>query len=322
PLSDKLAALFGTLLGLVLSYLILFPPITVMRSKLPIETLLLIIALVLVPTLYICLRIMLGVKEELSKLFPKLIRARVISAESHGERDNYELLHPKVLDTSVIIDGRLSGIIASGFLEGKLLIPDFVLQELQRIRDSEDPVKRARGKRGLQMLDELKRTYPHRIEVVEEYSTAVERGPSVDSKLIRLAEELNAAIITNDDGLQRIARLHKLPVLNVNVLASALKFVVLPGEELDVYLVREGTQPGQGVGYLDDGTMVVVEGGRRYVGKRVRTMVRNVSQTHSGKMIFAEFTQELPEEEGDLFDEGDSRSSRSRSGKQDGLGAQ
>lgn len=302
PLADKLAALFGILLGLVLSYLILLPPITVMRAKLPIETLLIIVALVLVPTLYICLRIMLGVKEELSRFFPRLIRAQVQASESHADSDSCELLRPKVLDTSVIIDGRLSGIIASGFLEGKLLVPDFVLHELQRIRDSGDPVKRARGRMGLRMLDELKKAYPNRIEVMDRYDSEVSRAPTVDMKLIKLAERMDAVILTNDDGLQRIAHLHRVPVLNVNVLADALKLVVLPGEELDVYLVREGTQPGQGVGYLDDGTMVVVEGGKWYIGKKVRTTVRNVSQTASGKMIFAEFTKELSnEEEGDLF---------------------
>lgn len=302
PLADKLAALFGILLGLVLSYLILLPPITVMRAKLPIETLLIIVAIVLVPTLYICLRIMLGVKEELSRFFPRLIRAQVQASESHADSDSCELLRPKVLDTSVIIDGRLSGIIASGFLEGKLLVPDFVLHELQRIRDSDDPVKRARGRRGLRMLDELKQAYPNRIEVMDRYDSEVSRAPTVDMKLIKLAETMDAVILTNDDGLQRIAHLHRVPVLNVNVLADALKLVVLPGEELDVYLVREGTQPGQGVGYLDDGTMVVVEGGKRHIGKKVRTTVRNVSQTASGKMIFAEFTKELSnEEEGDLF---------------------
>lgn len=302
PLADKLAALFGVLLGLVLSYLILLPPITVMRAKLPIETLLIIVALVLVPTLYICLRIMLGVKEELSRFFPKLIRTQVQVSESYADSDSCELLRPKVLDTSVIIDGRLSGIIASGFLEGKLLVPDFVLQELQRIRDSEDPIKRARGKRGLRMLEELKKTYPNRIEAIGKYDSDVERAPTVDMKLIKLAERMGAVILTNDDGLQRIAHLHRVPVLNVNVLADALKLVVLPGEELDVYLVREGTQPGQGVGYLDDGTMVVVEGGKWHIGKKVRTTIRNVSQTASGKMIFAEFTKELSNEgEGDLF---------------------
>lgn len=302
PLADKLAALFGILLGLVLSYLILLPPITVMRAKLPIETLLIIVALVLVPTLYICLRIMLGVKEELSRFFPRLIRAQVQASESHADSDSCELLRPKVLDTSVIIDGRLGRIIASGFLEGKLLVPDFVLRELQRIRDSGDPVKRARGRRGLRMLNELKQAYPNRIEVMDRYDSEVSRAPTVDMKLIKLAERMDAVILTNDDGLQRIAHLHRVPVLNVNVLADALKLVVLPGEELDVYLVREGTQPGQGVGYLDDGTMVVVEGGKWYIGKKVRTTVRNVSQTASGKMIFAEFTKELSnEEEGDLF---------------------
>lgn len=314
PLADKLAALFGILLGLILSYLILLPPLTVMRGKLPIETVFVIVALVLVPTLYICLRIMLGVKEELSRFFPRLLRTQMSVATENQTGEGYASPRPKLLDTSVIIDGRLNGIVAAGFLEGKLLIPDFILQELQRIRDSEDPIKRARGRRGLQMLDELKRIYPHRIEVVESYSSSVERGPNVDMKLIRLAEELDATIVTNDDGLQRIARLHKVAVLNVNVLADALKFVVLPGEELDVYLVREGTQAGQGVGYLDDGTMVVVEGGKRHVGKRVHTVVRNVSQTAGGRIIFAEFVRELHEEEGDLFDESGSHSSRGRAG--------
>lgn len=316
PLADKLAALFGVLLGLILSYLILLPPLSVFRAQLQSwEVALVIIIPVTAFSLYICLRIMVGVKEELKRFFPRFLRARISELQpssAESEKDAYQFARLKLLDTSVIIDGRLNGVVASGFIEGRICIPDFVLQELQRIRDSEDPIKRARGRRGLQMLTELRQAYPQRIEVIDSYSSNVERAPTVDMKLIRLAEELDAAIITNDEGLQRIAHLHHVPVLNLNALANALKIVVIPGEELDVYIVREGTHPGQGVGYLDDGTMVVVEGGRRYIGKKVRTTVRNVSQTASGKMIFAEFVRELSEEdeEGSLFGDGNSHSSR------------
>lgn len=332
PLAEKLAALGGTLLGLILAYLLLLLPLTLFRDRLPQGTILLIIIPVVGFTLYLCLRVMMAVKDELARIFPVIFSMRSDhrdTAVDETDAVESELMRPprpKLLDTSVIIDGRLAGICGAGFIEGRICIPDFVLNELQQIGDSEDSIRRARGRRGLQILEELRRCFPGRVEIVEQYSQNVERAPTVDMKLVRLAEEMDATIVTNDQNLHRIAQLHRVPVMNVNVLADALKLVVLPGEHLDVRLVREGTQPGQGVGYLDDGTMVVVEGGRRFIGKYVRTIVRNVSQTAAGKMVFADFVTTLSDEdeelEGDLFYEDDSDRARRGFRKTDASKAQ
>jgi uncharacterized protein YacL len=189
---------------------------------------------------------------------------------------------PKVLDTSVIIDGRILDIVSSGFLDGPLLLPRFVLRELQNIADSSDAMRRTRGRRGLDVLTKLQALSP--LEIVERDFEAV---GEVDAKLVLLARERGGKLVTNDFNLNRVANVEGVPVLNINELANAVKPVLLPGEELRVALVKEGKEPHQGVGYLDDGTMIVVENGRRQVGETVDVAVTSALQTAAGRMIFA-----------------------------------
>ena len=189
---------------------------------------------------------------------------------------------PKVLDTSVVIDGRVLDIVRSGFLEGPLLLPRFVLRELQLIADSADPLRRTRGRRGLEMLSTLQQTVP--IEIVERDPEDIAQ---VDAKLVRLAQERGAKLVTNDYNLNRVAQVEGVAVLNINELANALKPVLLPGEELRVAVIREGREAHQGVGYLDDGTMIVIENGRRMIGETIDVAVTSALQTNAGRMIFA-----------------------------------
>jgi uncharacterized protein YacL len=189
-----------------------------------------------------------------------------------------------LLDTSVIIDGRIADIARTGFLVGTLLIPRFVLNELQYIADSADSLRRQRGRRGMEVLSDLQRdsTVPVRISDMD-----VEGVREVDDKLVILARQLRCPILTNDYNLNRVAELQGVPVLNVNELANAVKSVLLPGEPLEVNIIQEGKESGQGVGYLDDGTMVVIEDGRTYLNQEVTVTVTKVLQTAAGRMIFA-----------------------------------
>jgi uncharacterized protein YacL len=189
-----------------------------------------------------------------------------------------------VLDTSAVIDGRMADIVQTGFIMGTLVIPRFVLEELRYIADSPDALRRNRGRRGLDILGRLQKEAPVPMEVSE---TDFEDARDVDSKLIRLAKSMGSSIMTNDFNLNRIAELEGVHVLNVNHLANAVKVVVLPGEEMAVRIIQEGKESGQGVGFLDDGTMVVVEGGRRYLDEQLEVIVTRVLQTVAGRMIFA-----------------------------------
>ncbi len=195
----------------------------------------------------------------------------------------------KVIDTSVIVDGRVLEIVQSGFLEGPLVLPRFVLRELQLIADSLDGMKRTRGRRGLEILAKLQETTPLEIDE-RDYPDA-----GVDAKLLRLARDRNAKLVTNDYNLNRVAQVEGVEVLNVNELAGAVKPVVLPGEELHVTIVRDGKEAHQGVGYLEDGTMIVVENGRRLIGEDADVQVTSVLQTVAGRMIFAKLKRPQPE---------------------------
>jgi uncharacterized protein YacL len=191
---------------------------------------------------------------------------------------------PKILDTSVIIDGRIADVAKSGFLEGPLIIPNFVLQELRHIADSSDVLKRNRGRRGLDILNRIQKELD--VEVIisdRDYDDVSE----VDSKLLRLAQDLTGSILTNDYNLNKVAELQGVQVLNINELANAVKPVVLPGEEMLVHVIKDGKETGQGVAYLDDGTMIVVDGGRRHIGENIGVLVTSVLQTAAGRMIFA-----------------------------------
>ena len=196
---------------------------------------------------------------------------------------------PKIFDTSVIIDGRIVDVIESGFLDGPLIVPQFVLWELQLVADSSDSVKRNRGRRGLDMLQRLQKMSSIVVTIVEnDYPKLHE----VDQKLIELAKEISGKVITNDFNLNKLARLQGVSVLNVNELANALKPVVLPAETMKVFILKEGKEFNQGVAYLDDGTMVVVDNARRQISKTIEVSVTSVLQTTAGKMIFARYEGE------------------------------
>lgn len=195
----------------------------------------------------------------------------------------------KVVDTSVIIDGRIADICNTSFIEGILIVPQFVLKELQVIADSSDQVKRQRGRRGLEVLDHLQKSSQISVMISE---TDFPEVKDVDSKLIELAKYMDAKIVTNDFNLNKVAQLQGIPVLNINELANALKPVVLPGESIRVFILKEGKEKDQGVAYLDDGTMVVVDNSRKLIGQNVDITVTSVLQTTVGKMIFGRYNEE------------------------------
>jgi uncharacterized protein YacL len=195
-----------------------------------------------------------------------------------GQRQNY-----KILDTSVIIDGRIADVCETGFLDGTLVVPQFVLRELQYIADSQDSLKRNRGRKGLDILQRIKKGPEVKVVISE---TDFPDIKDVDMKLIELAKQLGGKIITNDFNLNKVAELRGVQVLNINVLANSLKPVVLPGEVMKVFILKEGKEPNQGVGYLDDGTMVVVDNAKRHIGRNIEITVTSVLQTTAGKMFF------------------------------------
>ncbi|HZT05553.1 MAG TPA: PIN domain-containing protein [Chloroflexota bacterium] len=189
-----------------------------------------------------------------------------------------------LLDTSAIIDGRIADIARTGFLGGTLIVPRFVLEEIQHIADSPDAMRRNRGRRGLDVLGTLQKEATTPVEITDE---DVENAIGVDAKLVRLAQEHGYSIITNDYNLNHVAQLQGIEVLNVNVLANAVRSVILQGEEISIRLIQEGKEPSQGVGYLEDGTMVVVENGRQFMGQTVDVVATKVLQTAAGRMVFA-----------------------------------
>ena len=210
----------------------------------------------------------------------ELVRTR--SGGLRGADSNQNI---KIMDTSAIIDGRIADIFETGFVEGTLIIPQFVLQELVYIADSSDALRRVRGKRGLDILNKIQKQVDIEVRIIDQDFPKIKE---VDAKLVALAKKMEAKIITNDFNLNKVAELQGVSVLNVNELATALRPVVLPGEQMNVYIQREGKEQGQGVAYLDDGTMVVVENGRRFMGKNADVTVTSVLQTTEGRMIFTE----------------------------------
>ena len=190
----------------------------------------------------------------------------------------------KILDTSVIIDGRIMDILAVGFLDGRIVVPNFVINELQRLSDSADSMKRAKGRRGLDLVQDMQTNYKDRVAISQKDYDDI---PEVDSKLVKLAKETGAVLMTNDYNLHKVAEIQGVVVLNINELANAIKPVVLPGEEMQVYLVKEGRELNQAIAYLDDGTMIVVENGQGHIGGNVTIVVNSMLQTAAGRMIFA-----------------------------------
>jgi len=197
---------------------------------------------------------------------------------------------PKLLDTSVIIDGRIADLCETGFIEGGFIIPQFILQELQHVSDSSDDLKRARGRRGLDILKHIQKDIDIDVIIVEEDFPHIKE---VDMKLVELGKKLGAKILTNDLNLNKVAELQGVRVLNINDLSNAIKPVVLPGETIRVFVLKEGKEAGQGVAYLDDGTMIVVDNAKRCIGKNVDVIVTSVLQTNAGRMIFTRLKEEL-----------------------------
>ena len=200
-----------------------------------------------------------------------------------GARTQSESPMPKLLDTSVIIDGRIGDLVKTGFIEGKIIIPQFVLDELHSIADSSDNLRRRKGRRGLDILGDLRKNPEIEVATLDRDFPDIH---DVDRKLIQLAKELKAKIVTTDFNLNKVAKVENMPVLNINELANAVKPRFIPGEELEVDVIDKGEEIGQGVGYLDDGTMVVVENGRRFIGRKIPVIVNSSLQTEAGKMLF------------------------------------
>lgn len=205
------------------------------------------------------------------------------SMKEKNAKKEVKAIPPKILDTSVIIDGRIADICKTGFIEGKLIIPKFVLDELQHIADSSDDLKRVRGRRGLDILSIIQKELEIEVEISEMRFDDI---AEVDSKLLKLGQVLNGKVVTNDYNLNKVAQVQGVEVLNINELANAVKPVAIPGEEMVVQVVKEGKENSQGIAYLDDGTMIVVDGGKRHIGETIRVLVTSVLQTPAGRMIF------------------------------------
>ncbi len=224
---------------------------------------------------YFCISFVLQTKDDIRFVIPYVEFAKQLK----GNR-------PVILDTSVIIDGRIAEICETGFIDQKLIIPRFVLNELQAVADSSDKLKRARGRRGLDILNALQTKETIDIEILEPMFTKVEAAEPVDLKLLTVAQKLNGRVATNDYNLNKVGKVRGVDILNINDLANALKPIALPGENMTVKIVKPGEEQGQGVGYLDDGTMVVVDQGRDRIGDTVQIAVTSVLQTSAGRMVF------------------------------------
>lgn len=232
---------------------------------------------------YLGFRIGVTQTDDWRKLF-KSRRGNDIENLIYDQKTDDNFRKYKILDTSVIIDGRIHEIVKTGFVEGVLLVPDFVVHELQLISDSADSLKRARGRRGLDILNDMKSDPEVKIE---NYDGDFEDMTEVDSKLIKLAKLIDGVVVTNDYNLNKVSEFQNVPVLNINQLANSMKPAVLPGEAMEVTVVKTGTERQQGVAYLEDGTMVVVEDGQYYLNKTLKVIVTSALQTAAGRMIFA-----------------------------------
>jgi uncharacterized protein YacL len=271
PLRRSLGGVTGLVLGLLVARLLMFP-FDCFRD----DALLHYLILVFLSAILGYLGLTLGGSkaEEISWL----ANSALIPSTFSKNRSRY------LLDTSVIIDGRIADICETGFIEGTLIIPQFILQELHHIADSNDSLKKIRGRRGLDVIEKIQKQKDHEVIILDQNPPK----DNVDAKLVDLALELNGTIITNDFNLNKVAELRGVKCLNLNKLANALKPAVLSGEVLTVQIIREGKTPGQGIAYMDDGTMVVVENARRHIGKTIEVVVTSVLQTGTGRMIFTE----------------------------------
>ncbi|MDP3112848.1 MAG: TRAM domain-containing protein [Thermodesulfovibrionales bacterium] len=272
-----IGGVFGMSMGLVLANLLLFPLKAVISRDF------VTIAFV-VNALFVYTGLLVGLKRGKGLTISGILRL----FKGQGVEENL-----KLLDTSVIIDGRIADVCEAGFIEGIFILPQFILQELQYIADSPDSLKRARGRRGLDVLHKLQKMSNVTVRIVDEDFPKIRE---VDAKLVALARVIDAKVITNDFNLNKVAELQGVAVLNIHELANALKPVVLPGETIKVFVIKEGKEHNQGVAYLDDGTMVVVENARKLIGKNVDVTVTSVLQTTAGRMIFSKTKEEYDRE--------------------------
>jgi len=290
PSEDKIAVIFGTMLSLII---VVFLGNIILQQHWPWVVQFALLLLEAVVVIWLGNIIALSMKDEWKYLAPGA------AARAAGQHFDAPVAGgvTKLLDTNVIIDGRIYDICRSGFLEGPIILPGFVLEELHHISDSADALRRNRGRRGLDILHQMQTELDTSMSILDRYKIAFAPSDGVDMKLVKLAKIMNADVVTNDFNLNKVAKLHGVRVLNINELANAVKPVVLPGEEMIVNIVREGKEYNQGVGYLDDGTMVVVENGKKMVGETVPVAVSSVLQTVAGKMIFAELKPDQNQEE-------------------------
>lgn len=298
-ISDLIAAVIGLIVGLIISVLLFIP---LANLPAPYGHILPLVGALVFSFLGIALAVQR--KNDVTHLFQSGFfqrrnrerdeeRDKERGKEKEKDRDkekdkagatHSELLMPILLDTSAIIDGRIADISQTGFINGTLIVPRFVLNELQHIADAADTMRRNRGRRGLEMLKRLQSDSTVPIKITDDEK---EPGSEVDGELVKMARLLHCPIITNDFNLNRVAELQGVKVLNINELANAVKPVLLPGEDILIKIMQDGKELGQGVGYLDDGTMIVVEGGRQYMGMTIEVSVTRVLQTVAGRMIFA-----------------------------------
>ncbi len=276
PIQDLIGGTLGLIIGLIIASFI-----GIYLSKVPFVGYIFSVLLAVLLG-YVGMLVGTNKKEDIfagRNLFKSEVKEK--TTLSQGKK-NSEV--PKVLDTSVIIDGRILDIVKTGFIEGPLVIPNFVLEELRHIADLSDVLKRNKGRRGLDILNLISKGKDIEVRIYEEDLPEIQE---VDSKLVKLSQVLKGYIVTNDYNLNKVAQLQGLQVLNINDLANALKPVVIPGDTMTVEIVKEGKTGKQGIGYLDDGTMIVVEEGRDYLGRTMEVMVTNALQTSAGRMIFA-----------------------------------
>ena len=277
--NDMMTGTAGLIIGLIIAFLIsrVYEGIQVFY----LDVILTIVTYVILSYLGIIIATKKG-----KDIAAALLAARKAGAGTAKSKSKQADATPKILDTSVIIDGRIADIMKTGFIEGSIVIPEFVLIELRHIADSSDSLKRNRGRRGLDVLNKIQTEYG-----IEIYNTEPEKAlgeiPEVDVKLLKLAQLINGKVVTNDFNLNKVAAIKGVDVLNINELANMLKPVVLPGEDMTLFLVKEGKESNQGLAYLDDGTMIVVEEGRKFIGQTVNVSVTSVLQTSAGRMIFA-----------------------------------
>ncbi|MCP3742218.1 PIN/TRAM domain-containing protein [Rossellomorea sp. BNER] len=276
PVTDILFGSLGLIFGLIMAYLFGIP---LNKMEIPIVNTVVPILLTLLLG-YLGFQVGFKKRDELINLFSMANKGK----KKPEEEADDAVKTFKILDTSVIIDGRIADICQTGFLDGIIVIPQFVLEELQHIADSSDVLKRNRGRRGLDILNRIQKELPIEVQI---YEGDFEEIQEVDSKLVKLAKITNGIVVTNDFNLNKVCDLQSVQVLNINDLANAVKPVVLPGEELLVQVIKDGKEQNQGIAYLDDGTMIVVEEGRNYIGKTIDVLVTSVLQTSAGRMIFA-----------------------------------